>query len=417
MIERRADPEADARVSTREALRFLTRAGRVLSSSLDPDKTLRGLVRLAVPRVACFAMIDLARGDGRMQRVAYGHVNGAKAPLLERPGAFDPVTEGLSPLARVFETGHALLFEDVERDWDGSSETLDRIRRLGGRSLIVVPLASPGGEILGTLTFGSTRTDRFYHRGDVSLARELARSAALALENARLYRRAEHAIAARDEVLGIVSHDLRNPLNRVRLGAEMLLNAGDQPDGADRMLGIIVRAADEMNRLIGDLLDVTRIEAGRLSIECAAVPLRQLLAHLEESHAAAALERGVAWTVERPADDVTLRADEGRLLQALGNLVGNALKFTPRGGTIRITTVPAADAVRIGVLDTGPGMDEDQLAHVFDRFWQARPGDRRGAGLGLAITLGIAEAHGGRLWLESAPGRGTEAWLELPLPA
>ena len=246
MIERRTDPDADARVSTREALRFLTRAGRVLSSSLDPDQTLRRLVRLAVPRVACFAMIDLARDDGRMQRVAYGHVDETRAPLLDRPEPFDPLEQGLLPLARVVEGGNALLVEDVERDWDGAPEILERIRRIGGRSLIIVPLTSAGGAVLGTLTFGSTRTDRFYHRGDVSLARELARSAALALENAHLYRKAERAIAARDEVLGIVSHDLRNPLNRVRLGAEMLLQAREPAGGADRTLGIIVRAADEM---------------------------------------------------------------------------------------------------------------------------------------------------------------------------
>jgi signal transduction histidine kinase len=149
-----------------------------------------------------------------------------------------------------------------------------------------VPLAGADGAVLGTLTFGSTRTDRFYHRGDVSLARELARSAALALENARLYRRAEQAIAARDEVLGIVSHDLRNPLNRVRMGAEMLLDAGGLADSADRTLGIIVRAADEMNRLIGDLLDVTRIEAGRLAVDLESVSLVHLLDRTEESHAA-----------------------------------------------------------------------------------------------------------------------------------
>lgn len=415
MIERPSDREADARVSTREALRFLTRAGRVLSSSLDPDQTLGRLVRLAVPRVACFAMIDLSRGDGLMERVAFGHVDEAKEPLLDRPEPFRPREEGLEPIARVFDEGSALLIEDVERDWDGAPEVLERIRLLGGRSLIIVPLAAAGGEMLGTLTFGSTRTDRFYHRADLSLARELARSAGLALENARLYRKAEDAIASRDEVLAVVSHDLRNPLNRVRLGAEMLIDAGGLPAGAERTLGIVVRAADEMNRLIGDLLDVTRIEAGRLSIHAVSLSLIALLDRLEESHAAAAAENGIGWSVDRPAADVTIRADEARLLQALGNLVGNAMKFSPKGSAIRVRVVVSDEAIRIGVLDEGPGMDELQLAHVFDRFWQAQPGDRRGAGLGLAITRGIVEAHEGRLWLESAVGRGTDAWVELPL--
>lgn len=415
MIERRLDPEADARVNSREALRFLTRAGRMLSSSLDPDQTLKRLVRLAIPRVACFAMIDLSLDEGLFQRVAFGHVDEAKEPLLDRPEPFRPREKGLDPLARVVEEGSALLIEDIERDWDGGPDVLERIRRLGGRSLIIVPLVAAGGGVLGALTFGSTRTDRFYHAGDLSLARELARSAALALENARLYRKAEQAIASRDEVLAVVSHDLRNPLNRVRLGAEMLLDASGMPEGADRTLGIIVRAADEMNRLIGDLLDVTRIEAGRLAIVPTPLSLTHLLDRIDESHAAAAAARGIAWSVARPAPDVTVRADEGRLLQALGNLIGNAIKFTPTGGAIRIVTEAASDAVRIGVCDSGPGMDEAQLAHVFDRFWQARPGDRRGAGLGLAITRGIVEAHRGRLWLESAVARGTDAWIELPL--
>ena len=407
--------EAEARVSSREALRFLTRAGRMLSSSLDLDETLRRVVKIAVPRVACFAMIDLKRDDGRLERVAFGHIDESREPLLDRPEPFDPREEGLEALARAAETGTALLLEQVDRDWDGSDAILERLHALGARSLIVVPLRLGEGPVLGVLSFGSTRTDRFYGDDDLSLARELARSAALALENARLYRKAEQAIAARDEVLAIVSHDLRNPLNRVRMAAELLIDRGGMPEGADRTLGIVVRAADEMNRLIGDLLDVTRIEAGRLSIVPVEVTLSQLLDRIDESHASTADARGLAWTVERPPRDATLHADADRLVQALGNLIGNAFKFTPDGKSVRVTAEVRDDVVRIGVIDAGPGMAAEQLAHVFDRFWQAQPGDRRGAGLGLAIARGIIEAHGGRLWLESQPGAGTQAWTELPL--
>lgn len=406
--------EADARVSSREALRFLTRAGRVLSASLDPDQTLKRLVRLAVPRVACFAAIDLAREDGWLERVAFGHIDEEKAPLLDRPEPFRPRDQGLLPISQVLEDGKPLIIERVETDWTGSAEVLERLRRLDGRSLMIVPLLAPG-RTLGTLTFGSTRTDRHYRQSDLSLARELARSAGLALENARLYRCAEDAIAARDEVLAIVSHDLRSPVNRVRLAAEMLLDTGQVVDGGRPTLGIIMRAADEMTRLIGDLLDVARIEAGNLSIERAPVGLASLLERIEEAHAHAARKKELAWHVERPDAAVLLRADEDRLAQALGNLIGNAMKFTPKGGEVRVEIGTEEGAVRLGVRDSGPGMDEVQLAHVFDRFWQARSGDRRGAGLGLAIAKGIAEAHGGRLWLESQLGVGTTAWLELPL--
>jgi signal transduction histidine kinase len=279
---------------------------------------------------------------------------------------------------------------------------------------MIVPLLA-GGESLGVLTFGSTRTDRFYHRQDLTLARELARSASLAIQNAQLYQKAEHAIAARDEVLGVVSHDLRNPVNRVKMAAELMAESHDLPDGAERTVAMIVRASDEMNRLIGDLLDVTRIEAGRLSIEVGPTALGELLARLEEAHAPAAMQKRLSWEVEREEEPVTLRIDQVRILQALGNLVGNAIKFTPEDGSVRVTVRRLPGAVRIGVEDSGPGMDEAQLAHIFDRFYQTRSGDRRGAGLGLAIARGIIDAHGGRIHMESRLGVGTTAWVELPL--
>jgi signal transduction histidine kinase len=237
---------------------------------------------------------------------------------------------------------------------------------------------------------------------------------ALALDNARLYRRAEQAITARDEVLGVVSHDLRNPVTRVRLAAELLTETYELPVGAQRAAEMIVRAADEMGRLIGDLLDVTRIEAGRLSVDAAPIALRTLLEGLRESHAPVAKEKGLAWEVAVPEHPVTLEIDQGRILQALGNLVGNAMKFTPAGGEVRVVAERTSEGVRIGVRDNGPGMDEAQLAHVFDRFWQSRPGDRRGAGLGLAIAQGIVRAHAGRIRIESEVGAGTTAWVELP---
>jgi signal transduction histidine kinase len=426
--------DSGARVSSREALRFLTRVGRVLSTSLDLDRTLRGVVRLAVPRVACFTAIDLAGEDGRLERRAYSHIDAELAPLLHRPGPFTPETEGLLPLAEVLGSGEPLMLANLEDEWPrdrpADQQGLERLRRLQARSLIVVPLEARDA-VLGTLTLGSTRTDRFYRREDLALARELARSASLALENARLYRQAQRAIQGRDEVLSVVSHDLRNPVGRVRMAAELLLEAqpasaetrpggaggdGGSAGGSAGTLHLILRAADEMTRLIEDLLDVARIEEGRLSLERGPVELSHLLDRLDEAHAAAADRAGIEWSVERPSSPVVVDIDAGRVLQALGNLIGNALKFTPEGGTVRVVTEAEDDAVRTGVVDTGPGMEPEALAHVFDRFWQARKGDRRGAGLGLAIARGIIEGHGGRLWMESEPGSGTTAWVELPRP-
>lgn len=409
-------PHEKDRVSSREGLRFLTRAGRVLSGSLDPATTLERLARLAVPRVACFAMIDLVHGAGRLERVAFKHIDEKREPLLDRPGPFLPEEEGLVPLARVLASGQAMLIEDAERDWTGSAEVLERIRKLDGRSLMLVPLVA-SGEVLGVLTFGSTRTDRFYHRDDLTLARELARSASLAIENARLYRKAEQAIAARDEMLGVVSHDLRNPVTRVQAAAELMIMNHDLPPEVEETAEMIVAAAAEMDRLVDDLLDVAQIEAGRLSVRLRPTTLRDLLDRLRRAHAHAAEKQGLDWDVEMPADDVAIMVDESRMLQALGNLAGNALKFTPEGGTVRVSATRTDGMVRIAVRDTGPGMDEAQLAHVFDRFWQSDSGDRRGAGLGLAIARGILEAHGGRIGMESRLGVGTTAWVEVPVDA
>jgi signal transduction histidine kinase len=409
--------DGDARVSSREALRFLTRAGRMLSASLDPDETLERIVRLAVPRIACFAALDLIRDDGRLDRMGLAHIDLSRQPLLERAGPFDPREEWLLPIAKVLETGQPVMIEDLESDWPRdrpeSLAVLDQVRRLDARSLMVVPLVVHQ-TTLGTLTLGSTRTDRFYRRDDLTLARELARSAGLALENARLYRDAQRAIRARDEVLSVVSHDLRNPVSRVRLAAELLIEAQQVTEPGRATVRMVLRAADEMTRLIDDLLDAARIDEGRLSLEPAPVPFDRLLEHLQQAHAEPARKHRLDWQVERPPGLPTVDIDEDRIMQALGNLIGNAMKFTPGGGTVRVETHVEPDTVRIGVIDTGPGMSAEQLDHVFDRFWQARPGDRRGAGLGLAIARGIAHAHAGRLWLESAEGEGTSAWLELP---
>lgn len=192
-----AERDDQARVSSREALRFLTRAGRVLSASLQPDQTLRRLIRLAIPRVACFAAIDLLRDDGSLERLAHGHIDDVRDPLLERAEPFRPEGEGLDLIAQALYSRSSILIEDTSRSWQGDAATHQRMKDLGGRSVIIVPLAVHG-RILGVITLGSTRTDRHYDRQDLSLAEELARTAALALDNARLYQRAEHAIAARD---------------------------------------------------------------------------------------------------------------------------------------------------------------------------------------------------------------------------
>jgi signal transduction histidine kinase len=244
-----------------------------------------------------------------------------------------------------------------------------------------------------------------------------------AMERQRLLLEAQRATRARDMVLGVVAHDLRNPISTIKMCAAALDGAA-APDQVASMRGVIQRSAEWMEHIIRDLLDVTRIEAGRLAVELGEVPVREVLRRARELHAPLADDRGVRFDVQlagaaldaAAAPAPVLLADADRVLQAIGNLVGNAIKFTPAGGRVTLHATPRTDVpmVRVAVTDTGPGIAPEHLAHVFDRFWQARETRRAGAGLGLAIVKGIVEAHGGVLGVESTVGAGTTFWFDLP---
>lgn len=246
------------------------------------------------------------------------------------------------------------------------------------------------------------------------------------------------AARARDEVLAIVSHDLRNPLSTVAMcaralagaaaEAEATASAGSGTPGVDparvhALADTVGRAAGWAQGIIRDLLDAARLEAGGLALYPEAVPVGTLLAALRELHAPEAAEAGVA--LEVAADGALLEelppvwADADRAVQAIGNLVGNAIKFTPADGRVRVDAVPAelagAPAVAVRVRDTGRGIPPEHLPHLFDRFWQARESRRGGAGLGLAIAQGIVAQHGGALAVESVVGAGTTFTVTLPV--
>lgn len=236
------------------------------------------------------------------------------------------------------------------------------------------------------------------------------------MELSRLYADARDAIDAREEVLKIVSHDLRNPLHTIAMSAELLLESDMPGEQRDRQLAIIRRAGERMNRLVQDLLDVAKLEAGRLSISRRAVRVSSLLSEAEEMLRPLAEEHGIRFTADGETATGWLQVDAGRVQQALGNLVGNAIKFTPRGGRITVRAESVNGAIRFSVSDSGTGIPQEQLSHIFGPFWQAHPADRRGIGLGLAITKAIVEAHGGRIWVESHVGAGTTFYFTLESP-
>jgi signal transduction histidine kinase len=248
----------------------------------------------------------------------------------------------------------------------------------------------------------------------------LAQAAATALHRARGYdaertkrQSAELLAHAREEVLGVVAHDLRNPLNLILMTGELLLGEDLSPERRKDMLKIGMRAAREMNRLIDDLLDTVRLQAGKLSLAVEEVSVGSIIKQAEETFRPLAERRHVNLDVAGQ-DGISVRADPTRVSQIVGNLIGNAIKFTPEKGTIKLRATPEDKQVVFQVADDGPGIPPEGMSHLFDNFWQARKDDRRGVGLGLAIVKELVEAHGGKIWVESKVDHGSTFSFSLP---
>ena len=229
----------------------------------------------------------------------------------------------------------------------------------------------------------------------------------------RLYGEAREVIDAREEVLRIVAHDLRNPLSTIAMTTRLLLDVPSSEQQRIDRLTVIQRAGERMNRLINDLLSVSIIEAGRLTVDPRTTPVRVLLEDALEMLRPIASEKAIRLETSVPANPPDVLADPGRILQVLSNLVGNAIKFTPKGGTITITVRPDDGLVTFEIADTGPGIPPEQLSNIFGRFWQANRADSRGIGLGLSIAKGIIEAHGQQLHVSSSVGVGSTFSFQL----
>jgi K+-sensing histidine kinase KdpD len=249
----------------------------------------------------------------------------------------------------------------------------------------------------------------------------LAQATAAALHRALAYdaereRRlnAEVLAHAREEVLGVVAHDLRNPLNLISTTSQFLIEEDLDRPRRSAMLARCLRAARQMNRLIADLLDTVRLQSGRLSLNVEDVAISDVVQQTEETFRPLADTHQIALRADVPNDRTVVRADPLRLSQVLGNLIGNALKFTPAGGTVTLRIECQQQYVAFRVEDTGQGIAPDQVGCVFQDFWQARKGDGRGIGLGLAIAKALVEAQGGTISVESTLGAGTTFSFTLP---
>jgi len=398
--------------------RFLAEANVALSASLDYEQTLATVAQLVVRDFADWCIVEIMEEPEHRQRLKVASAKAADAALGARLEHV-PTDRHRSYLGRaVVEKKQPLLIEHVSSGYlksvAQSPQHLQALRSIRPRSLMAVPLLMRG-QLFGTITLVAATPSRIYGPGDLRLALALADRAAVAIENARLYRASVDATQLRDQVLGIVAHDLRNPLSAILLNAAALRRQGPDPERrSQKRAEAIHRAATRMNRLIQDLLDVAVMESGQLTIERARLSARDLIVGAVDMQRPLASSLSLELRVDLDREVPDILGDRDRLLQVFENLIGNAIKFTNAGGCITVGATSRDQEVIFRVADTGPGIAPENLPRVFDRFWQATSTNRQGAGLGLPITKGIVEAHGGRIWVESTPSRGATFSFTIP---
>ncbi len=414
--------DISAQVRLRERLTFLSDASARLAESLDYEHTLRDVVALAVPEVADWCGVDIAGDDDSVaEPVAAMHRPSDQAESITEVHGRRPICPGASDLvAEVVRTGREVILTDVTTDGVGEAgadvERPAHWLEPAVSSLIVVPLTTAEQTTFGAMTMIRQHPRRF-EDDDVTLARDLALRAAVAIENARLHQNVREAVRLREQFLAVVSHDLKSPLAAIELSAEALSRfsgAGQEP-GARQQLQTIRRSARRMQRLIHDLLDLTSIQTGTFSVELVKTDLREILAEAAETHAPVAEARGVTFRQDIRLESATpIVGDRDRLQQVLANLVDNAISVCRAGDEVVLRARAQRDEALIAVSDTGPGIHDEKLEHIFELHWRHRK-QRGTTGLGLYIAKRIAEAHDGRIHVESERGRGTTFWVTIPL--
>jgi signal transduction histidine kinase len=396
---------------------MLAEAGRLLGSSLDVEITLRNVGHIAVGWMADWCIVDLLPGDGTIRRVEVATADpgaagtaarlralrlspaqtwlGSEAARTRRPVLTSPLTDHHLAAIAQGPDHYALL------------------RGIGATACISVPLLL-GDELLGCMTF--LRTSGPYGRLELRTASELAALAAQAIGNARAYDLARNRLARRDDVLAIVAHDLRSPLSNIVFSASLLklrLQEGGIA-GLDASLDGIFRTADYMTRLIEDLVIVGQAQRELLTLRLGPVPVCRLLEQTAAAFGPAAEAADLRLDVDCRPDVGDAVADENRILQVLANLMGNAIRFTDAGGSVRLHARRANGRMEFEVADSGCGIPALHLEHIFEPFWRTADRPQPGLGLGLAIARTIVERHGGTIQVRSREGRGSTFSFHVP---
>jgi PAS domain S-box-containing protein len=413
--------EVTRRKRAESLLALLTEASELLVGALEPEQVLRKVPDLAVKLLGDACVVGLWE-EGELRHLLATRTGPGGEDWGRRPGGWRLPCSRMGAPWQALREGQAVLGRttpEAASAWLEDPRVAEWVRELGPRAYLVVPLATRQ-RMLGVMALASTRPDWHYEEEDRVAALELARLSALALENARLHAQARQSLRLRQEMMAVVAHDLRNPLNALLLRALALeRRAGTSGDAVvETDARALSRGVRLMESMLKDLVDLASIEAGRLSLERRSQPARGVLEEALEQLEPLARARGVALEARPAQEDFRVACDRARILQVLSNLVGNALKFTPAGGRVELGLERRGAEALFSVRDTGAGMSPEQLPHVFERYWRAEQAMKTaGLGLGLAIVKGIVEAHEGTVRVESQLGHGSTFSFTLPLVA
>lgn len=397
------------RKQSEAAQRFLAEAGRVLAASLEYQTTVRTVARLAVPTLADFCLVQVVGDDGEPDTVAAVTEDSDEMLQDLEAWADGPGRAALTDVLRRCEAMAAPASDGPERLEDG---TLDR---LGIHSTLCVPLRARGNA-LGVMTLAAHSA---YEDADVRLAAELGRRAALAMDNARLYRDAQEANRAKADFLAVVSHELRTPLNAIGGYADLLQSgvAGEMEEEQARYVERIKIGAGHLAQLIDEILTFARVEARREQLLFRSTDLGRVAADAVAVLEPQARERDLELHLVAPDAGPELVTDADKVRQILVNLLSNAVKYTEEGSVTMTVRAATDGGVEMAVADTGIGIDADHLEKVFEPFWQAEsPNTRRegGTGLGLSVNQRLVTLMGGTMEVESRPGEGSTFTVRLP---
>jgi PAS domain S-box-containing protein len=409
------------RKRSENTIRFLADASRSLAALVDYQSTMQLIVRLAVPFFEDWCIVHMPDDGGELKQLATAHVDPARTVLAEEIGTrYPPRLIAHIGILPVFRTGQSELVPEVTdamvAELAQDEEHLGILRQFAPKSLLRVALEAHGTN-LGVMSFISSTSGRKYDAKDLAVAEDLARRAAIAIENARLYGQLRQADRRKDEFLAMLAHELRNPLAPLRSGLDFLAVSGVEQE----MVAIMEQQVEHLVRLVDDLLDVSRIMRGKIELRREAVELVSVVQRAVQSVRPLLDAHKHQLTISLPSVPIDLEADPVRLAQIVINLLNNAAKYTDQGGQIHLSVWQEQDQAMLSVRDTGIGISKELLPRVFDLFTQADHSLQRsqgGLGIGLTLVRNLIEMHGGSVTVRSeGEGKGSEFTVRVPIRA